>query len=703
MTTIPYGLRAKSNLLHHLALCCGAAWIAACSSASPTSNDLTGGNIEGSSSALFSSLECQARAVNGKVGICHATSSKKNPYNHLSVSVSVCTNGHAGHVDDFLSDDETCTSCVPTNCAELGAGCGNLPNGCGGTLDCGTCTPPQTCGGGGVPYQCGSSCTPTTCADAGATCGSISDGCGGTLTCGTCTAPQSCGGAGIPNHCGCTPATCGEQCGQVSDGCGGTIDCGACCQALDPCHVAGVRDPVTGLCSNPPAPDQTPCDDQNACTSGDQCTDGYCAGTPYVCNDGLACTTDACNGDGTCSHSIVSGSCVGDGACHLLSEQADPEPAPATSNEPVPLTTLNGEALGIDVSWDGRYTLGVLNPTPWNILYGWPGDPWSNSASVRIDGNNRRFGELGSDNEFMQYPYVADPSTTVTKWRTGSIAVTQTLRIVSNPMTGSPDMVKIQFDIANLDSEVHEVGVRILMDTMINSQDGAPFRVPTQADPITGETEFLDADVPSHYQAFFSLADLTHVVQGTLSGMDATRPDRLAMVYWWAASQTYWDYAITPGGWFGNPYYPDSAVLLYWNPQPIDPGASLRRITYYGLGGLSGGGKLAISGPAQLRLSNNAWTPQPFTVVAYLENDGPTPKTGESLTLSLAASGLALADGETATHALPEIPAFTTVQSAWRVVATASGTWTYGVTTSSSPPLSAERTVGVPEPWTCAP
>ncbi len=658
--TMRYGLRAKSNLLHHLALCCGAAWIAACSPANPTSNGLTGGNIESSASALFSSLECQARAVNGKVGICHATSSKKNPYNHISVSVSVCTNGHADHVDDFLSDDETCISCVPTTCAELGVGCGDLPNGCGGTLDCGTCTSPQTCGGGGVAHQCGSTCTPTTCAAAGATCG------------------------------------------VISDGCGGTIDCGACCQALDVCHVAGVRDPVTGLCSNPPAPDQTPCDDENACTSDDQCTAGYCAGTPYVCDDSLACTTDACNGDGTCSHSIVSGSCVGDGVCRLLSEQTDPEPAPATSNEPVSIS-LNGEVLGIDVSWDGRFTLGVRDPTPWNILYGWPGDPWTTSASVRIDGNNRRFGELGSDNEFIQYPYVADPATTVTTWRTGAIAVTQTLRIVGNPMTGNPDMVKVQFDIANLDSEVHEVGLRILMDTMINSQDGAPFRVPTQADPITGETEFLATDVPSHYQAFFGLDDLTHVVQGTLSGMDATRPDRLAMVYWWAASQTYWDYAITPGGWFGNPYYPDSAVLLYWNPQPIDPGASLRRITYYGLGGLSGSGKLAISGPAQLRLSNNAWTPQPFTVVAYLENDGPTPKTGESLTLELATSGLALADGETATHALPEISAFTTVQSAWRVVATAAGTWTYGVTTSSSPPLSAERTVRVPEPWTCAP
>src|SRR5262249_42203613 len=54
------------------------------------------------------------------------------------------------------------------------------------------------------------SCTPTTCAAQGKNCGSISDGCGGTLTCGTCTAPQTCGGGGVSNVCGapsCTPET----------------------------------------------------------------------------------------------------------------------------------------------------------------------------------------------------------------------------------------------------------------------------------------------------------------------------------------------------------------------------------------------------------------------------------------------------------------------------------------------------------------
>jgi hypothetical protein len=63
----------------------------------------------------------------------------------------------------------------------------------------------EVCGGiwANSIYAAGSSsCVPTTCAAQGKNCGSISDECGGTLNCGTCTAPSTCGGGGTPNVCG---------------------------------------------------------------------------------------------------------------------------------------------------------------------------------------------------------------------------------------------------------------------------------------------------------------------------------------------------------------------------------------------------------------------------------------------------------------------------------------------------------------------
>ena len=125
--------------------------------------------------------------------------------------------------------------CVPRTCDDLGATCGLQGDGCGGVIECGTCDAPLTCGGGGIPNQCGGTpCIPTTCAALGASCGQHGDGCGGILNCGTCTLPETCGGGGVPNQCGlppCTPRTCAEQgigCGPAGDGCGGVIYCGDC-------------------------------------------------------------------------------------------------------------------------------------------------------------------------------------------------------------------------------------------------------------------------------------------------------------------------------------------------------------------------------------------------------------------------------------------------------------------------------------------
>ncbi len=46
------------------------------------------------------------------------------------------------------------------------------------------------------------SATPKTCEALGAKCGQVSDGCGAALQCGSCVAPEVCGGSGVANACG---------------------------------------------------------------------------------------------------------------------------------------------------------------------------------------------------------------------------------------------------------------------------------------------------------------------------------------------------------------------------------------------------------------------------------------------------------------------------------------------------------------------
>jgi hypothetical protein len=150
------------------------------------------------------------------------------------------------------------SACLKT-CADLGKNCGPVGDGCGGLMDCGTCTSPETCGAS-QPSVCGSgTCTTKkTCADLGATCGMQGDGCGGLMDCGACTAPATCGGGGVANTCGtasigadggtCVPKTCaamGYDCGPVADGCGGLVDCGKCA-AGSACGAGGKPNVCSG-------------------------------------------------------------------------------------------------------------------------------------------------------------------------------------------------------------------------------------------------------------------------------------------------------------------------------------------------------------------------------------------------------------------------------------------------------------------------
>ncbi len=131
-----------------------------------------------------------------------------------------------------------------TSCASVGASCGVIGNGCGGTIDCGGCGTGELCGNDPTkPLQCApfDACVGLSpeAACAGK-CGVVGDGCGGTVDCEAenqgCTGDDTCGGGGVAFQCGqgddysCEPdenACQGRECGFVSDGCGAAIDCGA--------------------------------------------------------------------------------------------------------------------------------------------------------------------------------------------------------------------------------------------------------------------------------------------------------------------------------------------------------------------------------------------------------------------------------------------------------------------------------------------
>jgi hypothetical protein len=194
-------------------------------------------------------------------------------------------------------------SCKPLTCSQQNVSCGPAGDGCGNQVNCGSCTPPATCGGGGVPSQCGTpdaaTCAPLSCAQQNITCGPAGDGCGNQVDCGTCPSGQSCGGGGVPGHCGapdagsCVPTTCAAQnilCGPTGDGCGNLLQCGNVCPTGQTCGGGG----VFGQCGTPPgACVPMTCQDQgiNCGPAGDGCGD--------LIQCGMCVSPDTCGGGGT--------------------------------------------------------------------------------------------------------------------------------------------------------------------------------------------------------------------------------------------------------------------------------------------------------------------------------------------------------------------------------------------------------------------
>ena len=184
-----------------------------------------------------------------------------------------CSDGNACTSDDVCDGAENCVGGGPTVCddnnpctddtCDSGLGCVYTPN----TSSCddgNACTAGDACADGacvgGDPTVCddGNPCTDDSC--------NPGSGCVYTDNSNACDDGNAC--------------TVGDTCGSGSCQGGAPV----VCTALDQCHVAGVCDTGTGVCSDPNAPDGTTCDDGNAGTSNDSCQAGVCTG-------GTACTS----------------------------------------------------------------------------------------------------------------------------------------------------------------------------------------------------------------------------------------------------------------------------------------------------------------------------------------------------------------------------------------------------------------------------
>jgi len=349
--------------------------------------------------------------------------------------------------------------------------------------------------------------------------------------------------------------------------------------------------------------------------------------------------------------------------------------------------------LAVQVALDGTFNMGV-NPTAppcgggptfpmpceYNISFQWPGSPGTGFTTVRVDGADHAYGGSG----LTQPPTdSADGLSNASAEDVANIHTMQQLTIVPG-QTGNLDTARIRYVVTNMDSVPHQVGVRVMIDTMLNNNDGAPFRV--EGMPITTETDFVGAAVPSFWDAFFNLAIPRISARGTLIGGGATPPDRFVIAGWGNIVGTLFDFTVTPGAAVTG----DSAVAIYWNPVQLAPGESRLFDTFYGASSAVGGASLLVTAPHNLAVVPGStagtleWSPNPFMVVAFFTSSPGGAILDVDMDLDLAGASSLSLSSPNPQHFAGVRPG-QTVSATWMVEASAPGDEQYALRVLASP------------------
>ncbi len=331
----------------------------------------------------------------------------------------------------------------------------------------------------------------------------------------------------------------------------------------------------------------------------------------------------------------------------------------------------------------GRFGVETTGGDPRNLadddlplIYGRP-MPWTSYTTVRIDGvdwvfggkTTRRAGRSGRYGDEIGPAQVKD-GRVVCSYALGDLRVTQQLSFVKSPTTRYMDTARIHYIVENAGQMTRDVGLRLLIDTMLGANDGAPLRAGDQA--VMGDAMLPGAQIPDYWQAFDSLVEPSVTSQGTMIGGELTPPSRLAFSNWGTFADNLWAADIVPGREFVRSRESDldSAVAMYWDPSPLAPGEVRHYVTYYGLGGITlAPGKLAlgITAPAEVGLSSDGTAP--FLAVAYVHNTGEGPAHDVVARLELPI-GYKLAGGQSSSRSIGDLGPGETAQVAWQVVAT---------------------------------
>ena len=334
-----------------------------------------------------------------------------------------------------------------------------------------------------------------------------------------------------------------------------------------------------------------------------------------------------------------------------------------------------------ETSENGRFGVETTGGDPANpnddnlpLIYGRP-VPWTSYTTIRIDGQDWVFGGKASKRAGAGGKYgalavapTAKGSSITTSYLFGDIRATQDLSFARNHMTGYNDTVRIAYTLKNEGTAPATVGLRLMLDTMLGKNDGAPLRAGEST--IVSDRSFAGSTLPDFWQAFDSLAEPSVTSQATLIGKELTPPGSVIFSNWGAFADSLWDVRLVPGRDFTREgeFDLDSAAAMFWDGYVLQPGSQVTLVTYYGLGGIvvaPGNLSLGLAAPAEVAAPQEGQESS-FTVVAYIQNTGKGPALDVKVSLELP-KGLEVVAGSELVRSVGDMKQGAITQLSWRL------------------------------------
>jgi hypothetical protein len=343
-----------------------------------------------------------------------------------------------------------------------------------------------------------------------------------------------------------------------------------------------------------------------------------------------------------------------------------------------PATTSEVEEQGLGVAFDsgGEQVLGFVydpKPDPHDIQYRFglvllkEKDPKndggkkrltyrengaSNNVCIRVEGHDYFYGKVPGERLGR-----AELNNKNHAWKTGwqfreeGVQVTQLVQIVPGAQSGQLDTCLVRYTVVNKSSVPRKVGLRVLLDTYIGSNDGVPFTIEGRSGLLTTPEVFENDKVPAFIQALErpDPKDPGTVAMLGLKGIEVPKVDlepiTKVLICPWESDAVGWDVAISEEN--HNKKIDDSCVVLYWAEREMKAGAVRDMAFTYGLNAISapeGSGNMALTVGGSFVADND------FTATVYIKN----PKDGQTVTLVLP-EGLSFAAGQSAQQAVPPV------------------------------------------------